>query len=167
MAWPSPDAVTLELDTSKSWIDLPIINRPAGTNRVKFEEAEHAKPGSLTIIQPARESRRILQDVENQTTVFQIESDDGRYIIDEIETEIASNRHKVYEIQRDKPGTAKTRIACRQEYRRGNWNPKVDTEVSVTSDGTHFHIRGSVRAFDGETPFASRDFAQSIPRDNV
>jgi hypothetical protein len=167
MAWPSPDPVTLKLDTAKSGIDLPIIARPVGTNRISFEEAEHAKPGSITVIKPARESRQILHDVESQTTIFHIESDDGRYVIDEIETEIASNRHKEYEIHRDKPHTARTRIACHQEYRRGSWNPKVDTEVSVTSDRTHFHIRGTVRAFEGETPFASRDFAQSIPRDNL
>jgi uncharacterized protein len=167
MAWPSPEPVTLKLDRAKSWIDLPIIARPAGTSRVSFEEAEHAKPGSIRIIQPGRESRQILQNVESQTTIFQVESDDGRYIIDDIETEIASYRHKEYSIQRDTPATARTRIACHQEYRRGSWNPKVDTEVSVTSDGTHFHIRGTVRAFEGETPFASRDFAQSIPRDNL
>jgi len=88
-------------------------------------------------------------------------------VIDEIETEVASNRNKEYEIHRDKPHTARTRIACHQEYRRGSWNPKVDTEISVTSDRTHFHIRGTVHAFEGETLFASRDFAQSIPRDNL
>ena len=167
MAWPSPDSVTLKLDPAKSGIDLPSIARPVGTSRVKFEEAEHAKPGSVTVIKPAGESRQILHDVESQTTIFHIESDDGRYVIDEIQTEMTSHRHKEYAIHRDNPARAKTRIVCHQEYRRGSWNPKVDTEVSVTSDRTHFHIKGTVRAFEGETPFASRDFAQSIPRDNL
>jgi uncharacterized protein len=167
MAWPSPDPVTLELDTAKSWIDLPVIARPVGTSRVRFEEAEHAQPGPVVVIQPARESRKILHDVESQTTVFKIESDDGRYIIGDTETEVAGSRHKTYEIHRNKPAAAMTRIACHQEYRRGNWNPKVDTEITVTSDRTHFLIRGIVRAFDGEKAFASRTFMESIPRDNL
>jgi hypothetical protein len=37
----------------------------------------------------------------------------------------------------------------------------------VTSDRTHFHISGTVRAFVDEEAFASRDFAESIPRDHV
>jgi predicted acyl esterase len=167
MVWPSPDPVTLELDTAKSWIDLPVITRYVGTSRVKFEAAEYAKPGSTTVIQAARESRKILHDVESQTTIFQIESDDGRYVIEDTETEVASSRRKTYEIHRNKPATASTHIACHQEYLRGNWNPKVDTEVTVTSDRTHFHISGTVRTFDGEKPFASRDFAESIRRDNL
>jgi len=167
LVWPSPDRVTLLVDTGTLCIDLPVIPKPGGTGRVVFEKPEYAQPGAISRIAPPRETRKISQDIESQTTLFEIESDDGRYVIEESATEVASKRIKIYEIQRNSPTTARTHIACHQEYRRGSWNPRVDTEVTVTSDRTHFHVTGTVRAFDGDKIFASRDFAETIPRDHL
>jgi predicted acyl esterase len=167
MAWPSPELVTLYIDAAQSRIDLPIIDSTTGFSSVEFTEPEYAKPGGLTIIAPPRNSREISNDVERQKTAFNIHSDDGRYIIDEIGTEIASNRTKIYEITRNDPTSAISCVLCHHEYRRGTWNARVDTKVSVTSDKTHFHIAGTVRAFENDEPFASRDFAEIIPRDHL
>jgi hypothetical protein len=121
----------------------------------------------LRVLTPARESREIRHEVESQKTVFHVESDDGRYVIEDTGTEVASKRIKIYEIGREGPAAAVTRIFCRQEYRRQGWNPTVETEVKVACDETHFHITGTVRAVEGDTPFAARDFKESIARDNV
>jgi hypothetical protein len=166
MAWPSPRKVRLEIDPGECVVELPMIEKP-GRSRVKFEEPEHAEPGSIRVSVPARESREIRHEVGSQRTVFHIESDDGRYVIEDTGTEIASKRVKIYEIDRDAPASAVTRVFCSQEYRRGDWNPRVETEVTVTCDETHFHISGRVRAFEGGEPFAARDFKESIARDHV
>lgn len=167
MAWPSPEPFTLRLDTTKSWIDLPVIDKTTGLSRVQFAEAEYAKPGPVSIIAPARESREITHDVERQVTTFHIRSDDGRYIIDDTDTQVASTRTKIYEIGRDDPASARSRVSCHQEYRRDGWNATIDTEVTVTSDLTHFHITGTVRAFEHEKAFSHRDFAETIRRDHM
>ena len=166
MAWPSPKPVTLQVDTAQCVVDLPVKGR-AGRSKVRFAEAEHAEPGGVRVFVPARESRETRHDVESQKTIFHIESDDGRYVIEDTGTEVASKRVKIYEIGREAPTIAVTRIICSQEYRREGWNPRVETEVKVACDETHFHITGRVRAFEGEEPFAARDFKESIARDHV
>ena len=167
MAWPSPENVTLRLDVAKSHIALPILDATAGLAGVRFENPEYAKPGPVTVINPAHESRKLQVDVETQQALFDIRSDDGRYIIDEIGTEVASTRNKVYEVGRDDPASAKTSVLCSHSYRRGTWNARVETAVIVTSDTTHFHITGTVKAFENDGLFETRDFSETIPRDHM
>jgi predicted acyl esterase len=166
MAWPSPKPVRLEVDTVECVVELPMIERP-GRSRVKFEAPEHAEPGDVRVLAPARESREIRHEVGSQKTVFHIESDDGRFVIEDTKTEVSSKRIKIYEVGREAPSSAVTRVICSQEYRRGAWNPRVETEVRVSCDETHFHISGQVRAFEGGKPFAARDFKESIARDHL
>jgi uncharacterized protein len=167
MLWPSPEIVTLKIDTGKSRIDLPVLETIVGLGGVEFKEAEYAKPGSVTVLVPAKETRELYFDVASQHQSFDIKSDDGRYIIDEIGTEVASTRNKFYEINRNDPSSVKTTIRCSQEFRRGNWNARVETEVIVSSDRTHFHITGTVKTFDHDVPFENRDFAETITRDHL
>ena len=167
MAWPSPENVTLRLDAAKSHIALPNLDATAGLAGVSFENAEYARPGPVTVINPAKESRKLQFDVETQHALFDIRSDDGRYIMDDIGTEVASTRNKVYEVGRDDPASAKTSVLCSHEYRRGTWNARVETAVIVTSDATRFHITGTVSAFENDSLFEARDFSETIPRDHM
>jgi uncharacterized protein len=165
MVWPSPEALTLTIDTAHLEIELPAISQPRG---VRFEaDAEQAAPGPMTSIEPSRDAREIRQDIASQKTTFQAVSDDGRCMIEDTGTEIASKRIKIFEIERDDPTSAATRVISCQEYRRGDWNPKVETEVNVTSDKNSFHIEASVRAYEGKTLFATRVFRETIARDHL
>ena len=58
-------------------------------------------------------------------------------------------------------------LRCTAHYRRGDWDARVETELVMTSDKTHFHMEGTVRTFDGGKPFIARDFKRSFKRDNV
>ncbi len=167
MAWPSPEPVTLRIDAAGSKLDLPVIGKTTGSRKVHFEEPEYAAPGPVTVITPPMHTREVLYTVEDQSTAFHINGNDGRYVLGDTGTEIAARRTKIYEISRLDPTSARTRVICHHEYKRGDWQARVETEVAVTSDATHFHITGTVRTFDHEEPFASRDFEERIPRDHV
>ena len=165
MVWPSPEAVTLTIDPEESHLELPVLPSFGGLKPVKFAAPDYATAGSVTVKEPARETRRIEHDIETEVTRFHIVSDDGRYIIDEIGTEIAATRDKTYSIGRNDPSTARTVVACHQEYRRDDWDVRVESEIAVTADRDHFHLTGKIRAYEAGELFASRDFADDIPRD--
>ena len=165
MVWPSPEAVTLTLDPSGSSIDLPVLPSARASASVRFKPPEQAERGPVTVKAPARETRDIYWNVESETATFDIRSDDGRYVIEEIGTEVASTRTKSYTISRHDPLSALTTVACHQEFKREDWDVAVATEVIVKADRTHFHIIGSVRALDGGKVFATREFQESIKRD--
>jgi uncharacterized protein len=165
MAWPSPEPVTLSIDGGKSHLELPILPFATKLTSIGFAPPEHATAGSVTVKVPARETRRIEHDVETEVTAFHIVSDDGRYVIDDIGTEIASVRSKVYSIGRNDPSTARTVVSCQQEYKRGSWDVTVESEIVATADRDHFHLTGKIRTYEAGELCASRDFAETIPRD--
>jgi uncharacterized protein len=165
MVWPAPEPTVLAIDPGSSHLELPVLRSLSGLKPVRFESPEYATAGSVTIREPGRKTRSVQYDVETETTTFQSVSDDGRFVIDEIGTEIASRRIKTFSIGRDDPATARTIVACHQEYRRGEWDVRVESEIVVTADRTHFHVTGSILAYDKGELFASRNFADKIPRD--
>jgi hypothetical protein len=44
---------------------------------------------------------------------------------------------------------------------------RVETDVTMTSDKTHFHMEGRVKTFDTGKPFIERSFRKSFKRDGV
>lgn len=165
MAWPSPEAVTLTVDAACSAVDLAVLPSLAGLGGVTFGPAVSAPEGPVTEIIADKETRKILQEIESQTTTFLIKSDDGQYTLDEIGTEQTSTRSKTYSISRDDPASCRSVVGCTQTFKRGDWDVRIETEVAITSDKTHFHMTGWVRAYDHNKVFAARDYREKIKRD--
>ncbi len=167
MVWPSPRPVTLTIDPDGSRVDLPVLATGTGLARVKFEPAEHAQHGPLTVKEPPREAREITYDGGTQETVYRIVSDDGRFVLDEIGTEITSRRDKTYAISRSNPAACRSTVGCHQEYRRKDWNARVDSEVSITCDSDAFYVQAWVKAYDRGEIFAERTYQETIARDCI
>ena len=167
MIWPSPEAATLTVDLSASQVTLPLAVSAKAARSVRFAPAEHAARGPVTVLAPAAESRSIHWAVESETATFEIRSDDGRYVIEETGTEVASTRTKTYRVSRHDPLTAQTTVACHQEYKRSDWDAAVWTEVTVAADRSHFHVTGMVKAVEGGKVCATREFRDTIKRDFI
>jgi hypothetical protein len=165
MVWPSPEDVTLTVDAAKSRLDLPVLPSLAGLGGVRFGPPEFAPESVTTDFEPEVETRRIQHEIESETTSFLIKSDDGRYVINDIGTEQTSTRTKTYRIQRNDPTSCFCSVLCTQTYKRGEWDARVDSEVAVTCDATHFHVTGWIKAYDHGKIFASRDYKEKIKRD--
>jgi uncharacterized protein len=165
MVWPSPEDVTLTIDAPRSRLDLPVLGSLAGLGGVTFGPPDFAPDAATTDHEPEVEKRTILNEIETETTTFLIKSDDGRYVINDIGTEQTSTRTKTYRIQRDDPTSCFCSVLCTQTYKRGDWDARVDSEVAVTSDRTHFHVTGWVKAYDHGRIFATREYKEKIKRD--
>jgi uncharacterized protein len=164
-AWPSPEAVTLTVDAARSTVDLSTLPSFAGLGGVEFGPAQSAPDAPMTEIVPDKETRNVHYQVETQTATFNINSDDGRYIFDEIGTELTSTRTKTYSVQRDDPTTCRTSVLVTQTYKRGAWDAGFDSEVSVTCDDRYFYVTAWVKAYDRGKVFAARDYKEKIKRD--
>ncbi|MGE3877343.1 MAG: CocE/NonD family hydrolase C-terminal non-catalytic domain-containing protein, partial [Parvibaculaceae bacterium] len=167
MVWPGPETAMLTIDPSASRLDLPVVTSSKASPSVLFKPAEQASRGPVTVMEPARETREIRWNVESETATFDIKSNDGRYVIGETGTEVASTRNKTYSISRHDPLSAVTTVACHQEFKREDWDAAVWTEVTVKADRTHFHITGTVKAAEGNEVFATRKFRDRIKRDFI
>jgi uncharacterized protein len=165
MVWPSPESVTLTVDAAGSRLDLPVVSSLVGLGGVTFGRPDFAPDAATTELDPEVEKRTIVHEIETETTSFVIKSDDGRYVINDIGTEQTSTRTKTYRIQRNDPTSCFCSVLCTQTYKRGDWDARFDSEVAVTSDATHFHVTGWVKAYDHGRIFATREYKEKIKRD--
>jgi len=167
IAWPSPEATTVTIDPAKSSIEIPVLTSERGLAKVRFASQEQSQPAPMTIKDAGAETRHVVKDIENECTNFIIKRNDGTYVIDEIGTEISYTKLKDYGIGWRDPNGVRSLVACTAHYQRGDWDARVETELVMTSDKTHFHMEGKVRTFEKGKPFLARDFKRSIKRDNV
>lgn len=165
MAWPSPTAVTLSVDPAGCHLDLPLLASEAGLAKVTFEPPVHATPGPVTTLEEPSETRTLTTDIATEQTSLTAMSDHGRYVIEEIGTEIRSWRRKTYSITRGDPTSCSTSVSAHTAYARDDWRVSIDTDVTVTCDAANFHLTGWVRAYEGDKLFAEKDFRETIPRD--
>lgn len=165
MAWPSPEVTTLTIDPSGCHLDLPVLATEDGLVPVEFEEALHAVPGPVTVLDPARQLRSLSTDIPTERTTLSVMSDDGRFILEDTGTEITSWRSKVYSIGAHDPASVVSTVTCHEEFKRPDWNVRVDTEINISCDRENFYATGWVKAYDRGELFAERHYEETIPRD--
>jgi putative CocE/NonD family hydrolase len=167
MVWPSPELATLTVDPACSALSLPIL--PAGIRGrpARFPKPSAAPSGPITVLQPGKQTRSRSVDIATQVMDLSVFSDDGRLRIEETGTEIAATYARRMTIEREDPGTARTEVDYRSEFKRSDWHARLDTAIVVTSDRRNFYVKGSLKAYSGKKLFAERRFDEKIPRDNM
>ena len=165
MVWPSPEATTLTIDPAGSFMQLPLLKSEAGFKPVNFEAPEYARPLSITQTRAGEDARKIIHDIDNQNVQFVVSRDDGSSIIDDIGTETAFTKEKLFSINRDNPLKSTAEVSCTAHFKRGEWDARVETETQMRSDSSHFYLNASIRAFDRGKLFMQREFEHSVKRD--
>jgi hypothetical protein len=165
IAWPSPEPATITIDPARSSVALPVLKSERGLKKVKFAPVELAEAADLTISDPGGESRQVILDIEKQRINFTIKRNDGTYRIDEIGTEISLTKLKDFAVSRDGSEPPSSMVGTTVHFRRGDWDARVETEVAMTSDKTHFHMEGQVRTFKNGEPFFEKTYRKSFKRD--
>jgi hypothetical protein len=167
MVWPSPEDVTLEVDCAKAQVTLPVLSTMAGVRSTDFAAPEYAPHGKIKRIMAGSQKRHRHVDVAEQRLDLVIDSIDGRHLITETDTEIASSITRTMSITRDDSNSGRSEARYSSEFKRDDWHARLETTILVTSDKKRFRVRGTLRAFDGDHVFAERLFDESIPRDNM
>ena len=167
LLWPSPSPATISIDTSGSYINLPILQDENSFKETNFEPPEHATPLNTTVKSIGNESRRLIQTFDDQSTQFIVRRDDGSVVIDDIGTELSYTKEKVFSLDGDDPLSCKSEFKCSAHYQREDWDAKIETSTKLTSDASYFYISGNVKAYNKSKLFTSHNFSKTIKRDNM
>ena len=165
LIWPSPTSTVITIDPSHSTVSLPILYDEDNFHNIKFLPPEHAQPLNMTVKKVGEESRTFTHKFDDLSTKFIVKRDDGSSIIDDIGTEISFTKEKILSIKRDDPLSAAMEFNCTAQYKRDDWDARVETTTHATCDKTHFYLSGSLKAFSKGELFVSRKFNQKIERD--
>jgi uncharacterized protein len=167
MIWPSPRPATITVQEAASLIELP---SHAGVRRGRphlFAPSENAFAGPITVRRDGSETRHIVRDLGRRRTEFIAARDDGVYVLDDIGTEQSFTRVRSSSIVDGEPLQASATVECRATYRRGDWDVRIESDITMTCDEQAFHLVARLSAYDAGELFAERRFDRSIPRGHL
>jgi len=164
--WPSPKLVTLSLTTGKSSLHLPV--RPpknSDANLPAFGEAECARPGPGTIIQPSGRGRSISFDSATGETRIENFKNRGEQYLEEIDLKITADNTDRFSVTEGDPLSARHESDYDITMIRDGWSIRTECRTVMTSTETDFIIKASLKAFENGDEVFSRDWNEAIPRD--
>ncbi|MEZ5798065.1 MAG: CocE/NonD family hydrolase [Paracoccaceae bacterium] len=169
VAWPSPQAATLTIDTGATVLALPVRPpRPEDAGLRRFDPAE-AAPQSPVIDHPCAPAapRRITRDLlSGRITV-----DFPRWTYDHEYPDIgirqASDGHARYEITEGDPLSARMSTHYHVTQTRADGVFTHDSTSSLTCDAGHFHLTAEIVISENGREIHRRHWQRAIPRDHL
>ena len=114
--------------------------------------------------------RSIEIDLATNEMVYTLHGDGGEFggaalaRIEEIGLDIGYTLMKRYRIIEDNALSAETELTQSATMKRGDWSIRLECRMRLTATSEAFQFTGDLQAFEGATPFASREWVLAIPR---
>lgn len=160
LVWPSPVAATLTLTAGT----LTIPSRLAGSgDEWRFEEPEAASAWRIETVRPSSNRREQSVDADG-SVVLSIVDDFGETRDLDHGLTVGGTAEEWWTINADDPLSASGRTRWTQTLSRGDWAVSTETTTFMVSDATTFHLKGTIRAYEGKELIFFRNFEESIPR---
>lgn len=168
-AWPSPEPVSLSIFTGVgSELLLPVrARRPEDDALPSFGEPETGPPLEIKVLGTGAREYEHRMDVVSGRVETRIHGQKPlqRYVRWGIEYSSSSTDH--YSIIEGNPLSASVRCERVMTFANDDWQVRVETVSTMTSDREAFHLINQVEAFEGDVRVATRSWSHRIPRDHV
>jgi putative CocE/NonD family hydrolase len=171
MIWPAPEPVTLTVRTGKGTLELPVRPPRAADAKLRpFKEPARAPGTRPTKLQHLKMKRTVETDLSTNEMVYTLHGDGGEFggasltRIEEIALELGYTLTKRHRIVEDDPLSAHTELAQTATLRREAWSTRIECRTRLTATADVFQFAADLEAFEGDKPFASRQWTLSIPR---
>ena len=168
-AWPSPEPVTLTLFTGEgSRLALPVRPVRAEDGQLSdFGPAEGSPPLQTETVRSARRSFEVRQDLARGRYQIIDHSDAGATLLIDNGILCGSGSTDVYTIFADQPLSAHVESRRTVEVGRGEWQTRVETSSTMSSDAQNFFVTNLLDAYEGNIRIFTRTWNLTIPRDLV
>jgi putative CocE/NonD family hydrolase len=165
MVWPSarkPAQLTVTPEDSK--LDLPIRRGATGDGLNPFLEPEQAPPIERVQVRAGHEDRRLVQfDRRTGELVTLVDVDRGAFE-DPSGLIIEQRGTQEYRIREGDPLSARVKVTSDARWQRGRWKARTVVETEQTATATHFRVKTTLRALQGDKEVFHRTWDQEIPR---
>jgi putative CocE/NonD family hydrolase len=157
IVWPSPEPVELTLFTGASRLELPVRPPAEWDEWVAFAPPEAGPPTPVTVLEPARVTRRISHDVMTGMHVLEVEGEGGflgpgrKWRLEETGTVLGHAIRKRCAIAEDDPLSASIEIAQEMEFERADWVVGLATTTRLTGTAEEFVLEATARATEAGT----------------
>jgi len=168
IAWPSPEAAIVTVQTGKSALYLPIRPPSPDDHWLRPFEPPAAAPGARHRRLRELPLRRTIElDLATKQTVYTFQSgefDAALARLEPIQMDLGYTFLKRHRISEYDPLFAQTEVVQKTEMRRTDWSVRVECRSRLSATRTTFQFSADLEAFEGDEPFAQRAWQVTIPR---
>ncbi|MBP1908288.1 CocE/NonD family hydrolase [Methanolobus bombayensis] len=164
LAWPSPEPPSLTI-RSGGKLFLPI--RPPSemdSELTDLGEPVFAEPVASTLLEPAHREWTVTHNLATNDVTQRIINNDARIRLDDIDLEIKKDTNEIYMYCNNNYATLRGEVVTTRSLKRKDWHTTNITRTVLTSTKTHFCIRATLDAYEGDARIFSKSWDERIPR---
>ena len=165
--WPSPDSVTLMLNTKESHLELPVRSpRESDQDLRPFDRPESSKPQAAEQLEPPTYKRLVERDDVLGESRLTVVADSGMLRLTDLGWEHGSVSRQNYSIRDDEPNSGQIDLHWTMRFRRpdADLNVRTETRSGLTSTPTHFHFTAEMEVFEHGEKTYSKTWEKSFVR---
>ncbi|WP_423823520.1 CocE/NonD family hydrolase [Salinisphaera sp. SPP-AMP-43] len=168
LAWPSPEPVTITVYPANSTLILPVRPlREEDADLPSLPRPTGSMPAENTIIEPAVNDWRIIQNLNTGQFCLDIIDSEGIYVIEETGTQLQKRGHERYSAIGNDVYSAEGETEWTLAFKRDGWDVRTETRTHMTADENNFYIHARLEAFESDEPVYEDEWNITVPRDQV
>jgi len=166
LVWPAPEQARIHVFTGNSKITLP--KRKQDNNDTQLRSL--GKPGEtphypITIKSPPEREWKVEHNLATNEVSLNVINNDKKYRLDDIDLEISRDVKEKYSYISNKYDTVRGEVISKRSFQRGDWYTETITRTVLTSTRTHFIIRATLDAYEGDVRVFSKTFDERVKRE--
>ena len=168
LAWPSPEAATLTIQSGASALTLPIRGAsPLDATLKPLPPHELPETLKTTTVRPGRIEQTLTKDRPTGVLRYVVENDGGTTRIDGIDLKTSNVMRDDFSIHPDDPLKARAEVTSNAQFTREDWTIETRTRTVMTATATTFELEATLDAYEGGVRVFAKNWRVSLPRDNV
>ncbi|MGM0771849.1 MAG: CocE/NonD family hydrolase [Halobacteriota archaeon] len=165
LAWPSPEPPNLTFRPGGKMI-LPV--RPHSDLDKEIPDMGKpvmAEPVPTTVLAPAHREWTVTHNLATNDVIQKIINNDAKIRLDEIDLVMQKDSTEIYSYCNNNYDTVRGEVLTKRSLKRGSWHAITITRTVLTSTRTHFYIRATLDAYEGDVRIFSKSWDEAIPRE--
>ncbi|MDZ7754098.1 MAG: CocE/NonD family hydrolase [Gammaproteobacteria bacterium] len=168
LAWPAPEPVRLTLYTEGCRLHLPQRRlRPEDSDLRDLGQPRQAPAPATTLLAPAQRQWTVRHNLATNEVVLDVVNNDARLRLDDLGLAFGRNVEEHYSYRNERYDTVRGEVTHERSFERGDWQVRTVTRTVLVSTRTHFVIRATLDAYEGDVRVFSKSWDESVARDYI
>lgn len=166
LAWPPPEPVRLTLFTASCRLRLP-ERRPQnnGIDPASLGVPRLGPTPAHTLLAPAHREWKVVHNLALNQVYLEVVNNDPRLRIDDIGLEFGRDVFERYSYSNERYDTLRGETVHVRTFTRDDWEVRTVARTILTATRTHFMIRATLDAYEGDVRVFAKTWDESVPRD--
>ncbi len=166
LVWPPPEPVRLTIYPADSQITLPTRLSSEGDTGLRdlgFPRLQALRPS--TVLRPEVKEWEVVHNLRTNKVTLHVINNDAKTRLDDINWTTEKNVEEKYIYRNNNYDTLRGEVTGERRFERDDWSVYTKTRTILTSTKTHFIIRATLDAYEGDVRIYSKTWDEMVKRD--